>query len=371
VERESHPKVLLLIAHPPAIREQYRSRLAAEFPEASVNLVEHHSKVDPWIADADILITFGAHMADHVLEKGVKIQWIQALGTGVDGIVDRPAFRPGTLVTSLHGHHGPAVSEAVLAAMLALARDLRRALENQRQHRWQRFPATLLAGKTVGIVGIGAIAEALAPRCAAMDMQVLGVSSTPRAVANFAQVHGRDELGRVAGEVDFLVLLTPYTAETHELVDRSVLAAMKPIVDAGHVPVISAMGNLPIVKDLVVDMSPFWEKIRAMKPWLQPGYEEAPDGKEYIVSQAKMNPIHKESLCINCGLDLDTGQQVELALTPKERLGIQQSARVLRDAGAVLRQHLLPDRPNMCRWDMRKRWLLHGRHPRGDGGRLR
>ncbi len=225
---EPHPKVLLLIAHPPAIREHYRSRLAAAFPAASVNLVEHHSKVDPWIADADILITFGAHMDDHVLEKGVNLKWIQALGTGVDGIVDRPPFRPGTIVTSLHGHHGPAVSEAVLAAMLALSRDLRRSLENQSQHRWQRFPATLLAGKTVGIVGVGAIAEALAPRCAALEMQVLGISSTPRPVPHFAHVHGRDALQRVAGEVDFLVLLTPYTAETKGLIDRAVIAAMKP-----------------------------------------------------------------------------------------------------------------------------------------------
>jgi len=76
---------------------------------------------------------------------------------------------------------------------------------------------------------------------------------------------------------------------------------MKPIVDAGHVPVISAMGNLPILKDLVVDMDPFWQKMRAMKPWLQPGYEEPPDGKEYRVSQEQMNVIHKEALCINCG----------------------------------------------------------------------
>src|SRR2546429_9637153 len=46
---------------------------------------------------------------------------------------------------------------------------------------------------------------------------------------------------------------------------------MKPIVDAGRVPVISANGNLPILKDLVVDMDPFWSKMRAMKPWLEPG----------------------------------------------------------------------------------------------------
>src|SRR5213594_5074498 len=75
---------------------------------------------------------------------------------------------------------------------------------------------------------------------------------------------------------------------------------MKPIVDAGHVPVISPMGNLPVRKDLVVDMDPFWNKIRAMKPWLDPGYEE-PAEKERIVSQQQMNVIHKEALCIMCG----------------------------------------------------------------------
>jgi D-2-hydroxyacid dehydrogenase (NADP+) len=222
------PDVLVLLAHPEPIREEYRRRIQAAFPQLTVNLVEHHTKVDPYIADARILITFGAHMADHVLEKGTKLEWIQALGTGVDGIVDRPAFRPGVLVTNLHGHHGPAVSEAVLASMLALARDLRRSLANQMQARWQRFPATLLAGKTVGIVGVGAIAEALALRCTSLEMQVVGVSSTPRPVAGFSRVCAREDLEQVAGEVDFLVLLTPYTPATHGIVSAGVLAALKP-----------------------------------------------------------------------------------------------------------------------------------------------
>jgi succinate dehydrogenase / fumarate reductase iron-sulfur subunit len=85
---------------------------------------------------------------------------------------------------------------------------------------------------------------------------------------------------------------------------RAVLACkerMLPIVEAGHVPVISAMGNLPIIKDLVVDMDPFWDKMRAMKPWLQPGYAEPSDGKEFRVSQQETEVIHKEALCINCG----------------------------------------------------------------------
>jgi succinate dehydrogenase / fumarate reductase iron-sulfur subunit len=76
---------------------------------------------------------------------------------------------------------------------------------------------------------------------------------------------------------------------------------MKPHVEAGHIPVISAMGNLPVVKDLVVDMNPFWQKMRDMKPWLEPGYLEPSEGKEFHVSEAEVDVISKESLCINCG----------------------------------------------------------------------
>src|SRR5438034_11042812 len=60
------------------------------------------------------------------------------------------------------------------------------------------------------------------------------------------------------------------------------------------------MCKLPIVKDLVVDMETFWWKDRAVTPWLEPGYAE-PAEKERVVSQERMDVIHKESLCINCG----------------------------------------------------------------------
>jgi succinate dehydrogenase iron-sulfur subunit len=76
---------------------------------------------------------------------------------------------------------------------------------------------------------------------------------------------------------------------------------MADIAEEGRVPVISPMGNLPVVKDLVVDMGPFWAKMRAMEPWLQSGYNEPDEGREFLVSQEQMNVIHKEALCINCG----------------------------------------------------------------------
>jgi succinate dehydrogenase / fumarate reductase, iron-sulfur subunit len=83
----------------------------------------------------------------------------------------------------------------------------------------------------------------------------------------------------------------------------AVLACKTRIADLtvdGRVPVVSAMGNLPIVKDLVVDMDPFWQKMRAIQPYLEPRLDRATEG-ENIVSQRQMDVIHKESLCINCG----------------------------------------------------------------------
>ncbi|OGA71925.1 MAG: hypothetical protein A3G27_17750 [Betaproteobacteria bacterium RIFCSPLOWO2_12_FULL_66_14] len=220
--------LLLLLAFPEKIRLQYYDRLRAQFPDIKVDLVDHHSKVDPYISEADILITFGAHMSDAVLEKGGRLKWIQALGTGVDGIADRPTLNKATIVTNMHGLHGDSMSEAAMLLMLALARQLPRAVRNQSRHAWERFPAGLLKGKTVGIFGVGAIAKDLAPRCKAFGMTVVGITSARRDVPGFDRMLSRERLIQAVRDLDYLILLTPYTKETHGIVNAAVLAAMKP-----------------------------------------------------------------------------------------------------------------------------------------------
>ena len=219
--------LLILLAMPEPVRNQYRDRLAARFPALHIDLVDHHSKVGPHIAAADALITFAPMLSAEVLERAKRLKWVQALGTGVDNLVDRPSLGKDVIVTNVHGIHGAPVSEAAIGAMLALARGLPRAIRAQEKRQWQRFPAQLLHNKTVGIFGIGAIAEALAPKCRAFGMRVIGVSSAPRAVTGFDRIHASEELLRVAGEFDFFVLLTPLTARTRNSIDAAVFAAMK------------------------------------------------------------------------------------------------------------------------------------------------
>jgi phosphoglycerate dehydrogenase-like enzyme len=85
-----------------------------------------------------------------------------------------------------------------------------------------------LKDKTVGIFGVGAIAAELAPKCAALGMRVVGISSVKRRVPGFDAMVGRDELERAVKDIDFLVLLTPFTPETRNIVDAKIFAAMKP-----------------------------------------------------------------------------------------------------------------------------------------------
>jgi phosphoglycerate dehydrogenase-like enzyme len=186
---------------------------------------------------AEVLITFGPMMKDKVFHGAGNLKWVQALGTGVDGIIDQPSLPPGAVVTNIRGIHGAPVSEAAIMAMLALSRRLPDSVRAQQTHNWARWAPGLIDGKIVGIFGIGLIAEALAPRCKALGMTVVGFTATPRDLPGFDRMHLRSEIAQRVGELDYLVLLAPLTDETRNAINARVIAAMKPtsyIVSLAH-----------------------------------------------------------------------------------------------------------------------------------------
>jgi phosphoglycerate dehydrogenase-like enzyme len=224
-------KVLLLLNMPEQLRNSFHKGLERSFPNVTFHLVDNVTKVDPFLADCEVLMTHGPYLSsrsDFVLGSMPKLRWVQGTGTGVDNIIDRPSLPPDVLVTNMRGAHGPQMSEAAIASMLALARQMPRTIRNQDKHVWERWLPQIIHGKTVGILGVGVIAEALAPRCKALGMNVIGFSSSMRAAAGFDRMLSTSDLGRTASELDFLVLLTPYSEATHHIVNVDVLMAMKP-----------------------------------------------------------------------------------------------------------------------------------------------
>lgn len=216
--------------HEPELSQFRMERLAA-LDGVTVTTARNLAEAAPALAEAEVLITIGPHLdadAAAAFAAAPRLRYVQSIGTGTDNLTDHPALGPDVAVCNVHGIHGAQLSEAALAAMLGFSRGMPRAFAAQQARRWDKYPANLLHGKTVGIFGLGAIASALAPRCAALGMRIVGISGTARAVPGFDRVYARSDLIAAVAQLDYLVLLTPLTAETRHIVNAPVLAAMRP-----------------------------------------------------------------------------------------------------------------------------------------------
>jgi D-2-hydroxyacid dehydrogenase (NADP+) len=218
---------VIYIGAPEAPAAAFSGRAHADFPGISLLATDDRATALQSLTDVQGLIGHHFQFDNDMLARAPRLRWIQSLTTGTDGILKLPALRPDVTVTSTRGMHGPQMSELVFLQMLALLRDFPRIHRNQTEGRWERWPQPLLWRKTAVIVGVGAIAEALAPRCQAFGMKVYGVSGSTRTPPGFDDMFDRTELLKAAALADFLVLIVPLSASTENLIDAKVLAAMK------------------------------------------------------------------------------------------------------------------------------------------------
>jgi phosphoglycerate dehydrogenase-like enzyme len=219
---------VVVLVHIASQAEYYPKAIRALDPELTVTSFRARDDALKVMPEADILLSFGSGLGPDFFRDARRIKWVHALGTGLDGIIDSQFLYKRVLVTATRGIHGIPMSEAAIMMMLTLARDFRRTLRQQEARQWQFFFAQLLHGKTVGILGIGAIASHVAERCKAMGMTVVGITRTVRDLPGFDRMVGREDLLRIVPELDFLILLIPHDADSHHIVDARVLAAMKP-----------------------------------------------------------------------------------------------------------------------------------------------
>ncbi len=199
-----------------------------DFPAIDLYATNDRTDALSRLADAEGIIAHHFQFDEALLHSAPKLRWIQSLTTGTDGILRLPSLRPDVIVTSTRGMHGPQMSELVMLQMLALSRRFPVILRNQQLKRWERWPQPLLLGKTIVIVGVGMIAEALALHCECFGMTVHGVSQSMRVPRGFEKIYRRAELATAAAVADFLVLLVPYAPDTESLIDARIIGAMKP-----------------------------------------------------------------------------------------------------------------------------------------------
>jgi len=167
-----------------------------------------------------------------LMTQAPKLRWFQQWGAGADWLLHHPAVAASELmVTTGSGVHAIPISEHILAYLFAFARALPQAIRGQTQRAWQQPEWSRifeLAGKTMVLIGVGAIGERTALMAHGLGMRVLGVRqnadvSTPGVEAMFAP----DALLDVLPQADFVVITVPLTEATRGLIGEAALQAMK------------------------------------------------------------------------------------------------------------------------------------------------
>lgn len=207
--------------------------------------------------------------------RAPRLRWIHSLTGGCEQWLASPDLPAGAVLTSARGSHRVQMPEHILAALFFVQKQLGPIALDQSRGIWTRRINDTLAGKTLGILGLGAIGAEVARKAAALEMRVIGTRREPRSVPMVDRVWGPDGTPEVLARSDWVVLLLPSTAETRDLMDGAMLALMKPsayllnfgrgdlVVDADLVEAVRARRIAGAVLDvfrtepLPAD-SPFW-----------------------------------------------------------------------------------------------------------------
>lgn len=164
-----------------------------------------------------------------VLDRAPELRVVAKHGTGVDNIDLEAAADRGVVVANAPGRNANAVAELVLLHLLNLNRELVDADRGVRDGRWEPTIGRELAGKTLGVVGLGDIGRTLIERSAGFDLDYVAYDVEDRPA--FRAEHGvelADELGDLLARADFVSLHVPLNEHTRHLIGAAELAAMKP-----------------------------------------------------------------------------------------------------------------------------------------------
>ncbi|MFF7769651.1 D-2-hydroxyacid dehydrogenase [Streptomyces massasporeus] len=155
--------------------------------------------------------------------EGPRPRWVHTASAGVDHLMCPELAASDTVVTNARGIFDQPIAEYVAALVLAMAKDLPRTLELQRERTWRHRESLKIAGSRAVVVGSGPIGRAIARTLGALDITTALVGRTAR-----SGVHGPEDLDRLLARADWVIAAAPLTDETHGMFDARRFGLMQP-----------------------------------------------------------------------------------------------------------------------------------------------
>ncbi|MHB1295712.1 MAG: D-2-hydroxyacid dehydrogenase [Anaerolineae bacterium] len=233
--------ILLMGLHGESLADADRARIQAAAPDMELLVSSDRAEIERALDHIEIAV---GDLPHDLLPRAHALRWLQQWGAGVDWLMRQPeAAAMDFTLTNASGVHAVPISEHILAFLFALARRFPAALHAQRAHRWARVgdhhgSVFELAGKTLLLIGVGAIGERTAVIASGVGMTVIGVRRNPDTPAQgVGEMHAMPDLPVLLPRADFVVLTVPLTHETRGMIGEAELRAMKPtsyIVNIGR-----------------------------------------------------------------------------------------------------------------------------------------
>jgi phosphoglycerate dehydrogenase-like enzyme len=177
-------------------------------------------------ADTTVLLAAGAPAG--LLTEMPNLTWAQSLTAGVEGWLALPDLPPGLTLTCARGTHRESMPENILGALFHITKSYGDIVEDQKQSYWRQRVAIPLNGKTLGILGLGAIGQEVARLAKALGMRVIGTRRRPAALPGLDGIMPPDATSTVLAQSDFVLVLLPATPKTENFINAERLGQMKP-----------------------------------------------------------------------------------------------------------------------------------------------
>jgi phosphoglycerate dehydrogenase-like enzyme len=193
-------------------------------------------------------IAFALGLPKEAVARAGRLKWVHCSGHAVGHFPLAELRARGVTITNSRGVQAIPIAEHVMAGLLALARRLPETMRDQQERLWRPNELIgdaspwVLSGRTLGVIGVGTIGEAIAARARAFGMRIIGVRRHPNRgrPAGFDQVLGPADINRLLALADIVVVAAPLTADTNLLLDADAIANAKP----GAIVVNIARGQL-------------------------------------------------------------------------------------------------------------------------------
>ena len=186
-----------------------------------------------WFAQADGLVTSNDLVRDPkfpisgLAKAAPRLRWIHIIGAGIEPLLPLDWLPERVTLTNNSGVHVEKMRESATMALLMLNARLPAIVTNQRRARWDQIFTPRIAGKTVLIIGMGDMGAAVAGAARALSLWVIGVRRGGAPHPNVDRMLTVAQLDSALPEADFVVLATPLTSETRNLLDRRRIGLMK------------------------------------------------------------------------------------------------------------------------------------------------